>query len=311
MMREIDPIPSMRTMATGLGFPEGPVWFRDGSVAVVEIAGQCVTRVESNGTRVVIGVTGGGPNGLAVGPDGAFYVCNNGGYLWKESGGRKRPMRGVPADYRSGSIDRMDPKTGDVKRLYEHCGDHPLKAPNDIVFDQHGGFYFTDLGKVRIRDLDWGGVYYATCDGSQISEVLHPLCTPNGIALSPSGDELYVAETESGRLLAYTVEEPGKLRRPVRQVCQLPGFDRCDSIAVDAAGNISIGAIVSGSIVTVTPHGELLDRIRFADTWVTNLCFGGPDYATAFVTLSGFGELVALDWEALTGRTGMRAAFEL
>jgi gluconolactonase len=73
----------IRVIATGLSFPEGPVAMADGSIVLVEIERQTVTRVKPDGSTEVIAHTGGGPNGLAVGPDGAFYVCNNGGFMWR------------------------------------------------------------------------------------------------------------------------------------------------------------------------------------------------------------------------------------
>ena len=97
--------------------------------------------------------------------------------------------------------------------LYDHCGPNKLVGPNDIVFDGLGGFYFTDLGKSRARDRDWGGVYYALADGSRITEVVHPILTPNGIGLSPDGKTLYVAETETARLWAFDVLAPGVLAK--------------------------------------------------------------------------------------------------
>src|SRR2546423_1089692 len=201
-----------RVMATGLKFPEGPVALSDGSVALVEIGRGTVNRVGPDGPAAVIAETGGGPNGMAVGPDGAFYVCNNGGFLWRTEAGMTRPVLQA-TDYSGGRIERVDPDTGAVSVLYDRCGEHKLRGPNDIVFDAHGGFYFTDLGKVRARERDWGGVYYARADGSKIVEVTHPMLTPNGIALSPDGRVLYVAETETARLWAFDLVEPGVIRR--------------------------------------------------------------------------------------------------
>ena len=70
----------IRTIADGLQFPEGPIAMPDGSVIVVEIARGTLTRVLLDGRKEVIADTGGGPNGAAIGPDGACYVCNNGGF---------------------------------------------------------------------------------------------------------------------------------------------------------------------------------------------------------------------------------------
>ena len=69
----------VRILATGLGFPEGPVAMPDGSVILTEIRNGRCSRVTSDGKVALFSATGGGPNGLAVGPDGALYLCNNGG----------------------------------------------------------------------------------------------------------------------------------------------------------------------------------------------------------------------------------------
>src|SRR5271166_4723876 len=97
----------IRTIATGLRFPEGPVAMKDGSVVLVEIERQTVTRVRPDGSTEVVAHTGGGPNGLAVGPDGAFYVCNNGGFQWRTEENLLRPAM-ASSDYVSGSIQRVD-----------------------------------------------------------------------------------------------------------------------------------------------------------------------------------------------------------
>lgn len=293
----------MEVLATGLRFPEGPVALKDGSIALVEIARGTVSRVARDGTVTVIADVGGGPNGLAAGPDGALYVCNNGGFEWHETPGMLRPI-GTPASYSGGRIERVDPKTGKSSVLYDRCGETTLKGPNDIVFDRNGGFYFTDLGKTRQRDRDQGGIYYAKADGSHIVEVAHPMLTPNGIGLSPDERTLYVAETEGGRLWAFDIAEPGVIaRRPFpspnggRFLFNETGYYRFDSLAVDAAGNVCVATLISGAIVVVAPDGRLVRRVKTPDIYTTNICFGGPDMKTAYITLSGVGQLIALPWE--------------
>ena len=292
----------LRTIATGLRFPEGPIAMKDGSIVLGEIERQTVTRVQPDGSTEVIAYTGGGPNGLAVGPDGAFYVCNNGGFSWRLEMNLMRPA-GPSSDYTGGCIQRVDPVTGAVSVLYDHCGPHKLLGPNDIVFDGLGGFYFTDLGKARARDRDWGGVYYARADGSSIKEVAHPILTPNGIGLSPDGKTLYVAETETARLWAWDIVSPGVLAKAPfpsphggRILAGLGGFQRFDSLAVDAEGNICVATLVNGSVSVISPKGGLIRQVPMPDMFCTNICFGGPDMKTAFMTLSGTGQLVAMDW---------------
>ncbi len=292
----------LRIVAEGLRFPEGPVMLADGSVAVVEIARGTVSRVAQDGTVSVIAEPGGGPNGLALGPDGALYVCNNGGFVWHEEPGMIRPI-GTPDSYRGGRIERLDLATGQVTVLYDRCGDVGLKGPNDIVFDRFGGFYFTDLGKTRHRDRDQGGVYYALADGSGITEVVFPMLTPNGIGLSPDGNTLYVAETEGARLWAFDILGPGRVARRAfpspnggRFVFNQAGYHRFDSLAVDAEGNICVATLMSGAITVIAPDGRLVRSVKMPDVYATNICFGGPGLRTAYITLSGVGQLVAMDW---------------
>lgn len=292
-----------RTIAEGLLFPEGPVALDDGSVLLVEIERRTVTHVAPDGTVSIVAELPGGPNGLAVGPDGALYICNNGGFLFHTIGGVRRPRPGVPESYAGGWIERLDPRTGERRVLYEHCGEHRLKGPNDIVFDRHGGFYFTDLGKTYTRHRDVGGLYYALADGSRIVEVAQPLLTPNGVGLSPDGETVYVAETETARLWAFDLEEPGRAKRHPfpsphggRLVCGLPGYQRFDSLALDAKGNICVATLITGCVTVISPTGDVIDQIAMGDLMTTNICFGGADLKTAYITLSGTGQLVAMDW---------------
>ncbi|MCW2241418.1 SMP-30/gluconolactonase/LRE family protein [Azospirillum canadense] len=295
--------PEIRVVASGLLFPEGPVVQEDGSVMIVEIQRETVSRVNPDGSVDVVAQPGGGPNGLAVGPDGAVYICNNGGFLFQTIAGYTRTRAGVHKDYTSGRIERLDVVTGALTTLYDRCGEHPLCGPNDIVFDRHGGFYFTDFGKNRARDRDHGGLYYALADGSRIVEVAYPMVTPNGVGLSPDGAVVYVSETETGRLWAFDLAEPGRaVRHPFpsphggRLVCGLPGYQRFDSMAVDAHGNVCVATLISGCITVVSPNGQLLRQVPLPDPVATNIAFGGPDRKTAYITLSGTGCLVAMDW---------------
>jgi gluconolactonase len=289
-------------IAEGLAFPEGPVELPDGSILVTEIGAGRLTRIRSDGAVSVVADTGGGPNGAALGPDGALYVCNNGGFSWNRTGSLWRPV-GRAADNQGGRIERIDLATGSVERLYTHCAGIPLAAPNDLVIDAHGGFFFTDHGHREGRRMDLGAVFYGRCDGSAIAQVAFPLIGPNGIALSPDGTILYVAETSSGRLWSWQVTSAGCLvvadwPSPTggNLVCGLPGFQRYDSIAVEACGNVAIATLRFGGIVVVSPGGTLVERMELPDPYTTNICFGGPGRQSAFVTLSGTGRLVRMPW---------------
>ena len=292
----------LREITTGLRFPEGPVALPDGSVLVVEIARGTLTRVDPDGRQSIVAETGGGPNGAAIGPDGKCYICNNGGFKWHEGSTGLRPILEAN-DYSGGRIERVDLETGAVEVLYRGVGGNRLSGPNDIVFDAAGGFWFTDIGKVRERDQDRGAIYYAKADGSHIAQAIFPMLTPNGIGLSPAGDRLYVAETQTGRLWGFDLAAPGEVARRKwpspnggTLIAGLPGFQLFDSLAVDAAGNICVATLFNGGITVISPDGASIEHVPMPDLYTTNICFGGPGLEIAYITLSATGRLVAMDW---------------
>jgi gluconolactonase len=292
----------MRILASGLQYPEGPVAMPDGSVLLVEIARQTLVRVDRDGRVDIVARVPGGPNGAAVGPDGRIFVCNNGGLAFRQDGSTFRSL-GQSPDYRGGSIDVVDSRTGRVERLYDRCGRHPLRGPNDLVFDGQGGFWFTDFGKRRDRDFDRGFVYWARADGSEIREVIPRMFQPNGIGISPDGQHLYVAETHSARLWSFEIVAPGEIR-PLgppspyggRLVAGPGGYLQFDSLAVTDSGAICIATGEGAGIIEISADGAFVRQHAMPDTLVTNICFGGADMRTAFITLGYRGELIALDW---------------
>ena len=301
-------MPTEREIASGLEFPEGPVALADGGLLVVEIAARTLTRIDAEGRRQIIATTGGGPNGAALGPDGRCYLCNNGGFRWHRRGGSLIP--GYPADdYAGGRIEAVNLATGTVEVLYRECEGHRLSAPNDLVFNGEGGFWFTDTGKSHRRTRDKGGVYYATADGKSIREVIYPLDGPNGIGLSPDGRRLYVVETPTARLWRFEIAGPGAVRKDKRGflgeygevIASVSGHRLFDSLALDSAGNVCV-ATIPGGISVFAPDGTLIDQVPMPDPLTTNICFGGPALCTAYVTLSLTGRVVAVDWR----RPGLR-----
>jgi gluconolactonase len=297
----------MTEITSGLRFPEGPIAMPDGSVIVVEMFGPRITRVQPDGSKETVAEIEGGPNGAAIGPDGALYLCNNGGcFSPVDMGGLMFPGPFDPSRYIGGRIQRVDLATGSVTDLYTECDGRPLRAPNDLVFDAHGGFWFTDHG-IRdgvARTSDLTSIYYARADGSSITEVVHPVEGPNGIGLSPDGTTLYWAETHNGRVFQRTISAPGELAPtlpvdPTVCLAGLPGYQLLDSLAVDGEGNVCVATLVNGGITVISPTGEM-SHVPTGDLLTTNICFGDSDgsgeYRDAYVTLSGTGKLVHMRW---------------
>lgn len=276
----------------------------DGSLLVTEIAAGTLTRISPTGEVDRIAVLGGGPNGAAIGPDGAVYVCNNGGsFAFKRWRGLLVFGVVAPPTYTRGSIDRVDLATGKVTKLYLECDGRPLRGPNDIVFDRAGGFWFTDHGVRTERTSDRTGVFYAHPDGSNIEEKIFPLDAPNGIALSPDGSTLYVAETQVGRIWSFQLSGPGEIAtragdefHPGTLLHGSSGYTLFDSMAVDGEGWVCQATLMNGGVLQISPDGTASERLDLSDPMVTNLCFGGSGLRTAFITCSGTGTVVAVDW---------------
>ncbi len=292
-----------RVIASGLEFPEGPIALPDGSVLLVEMHRKTLSRVDPDGQVTVLAQLQGGPNGAAIGPDGRCYVCNNGGFTFARTDTQLVPGL-PPPDYAGGWIDVVDLRTGQAQILYRDCKGIPLRAPNDLVFDRQGGMWFTDSGKVIGRQRDRGAVFYASIDGSMIRQVIYPMEGPNGVGLSPDERTLYVSESWTGRIWAYDIVAPGQIARGGGRMPWDRGrllfasnmYSMLDSMAIEANGNICLGDIPHGGITVVTPKGQLLERHPMPDDFTTNICFGGQDLHTAFITLSSTGVLASVRW---------------
>ena len=296
-------------VAEGLAFPEGPVAMADGSILLTEIKAARISRVAPDGRRETVAETGGGPNGLALGPDGALYVCNNGGrFTWREVDGRTYPGS-APASHRGGSIQRLDLATGELTTLYDSCEGEPLWSPNDLVFDRAGGFWFTDHGRSDGKSLNYGGLYYARPDGSHIVRARGEMISPNGVGLSPDEQTVYMADTQLGRLWSFRLKGPGVLDRQPRGqpgvvVANLAGYQLVDSLAVEAGGKVCVATIMNGGITAIDPDGAA-EHFPFPDLLTTNICFGGEDMQDAWVTCSSTGRLYKARWP----RPGLRLNF--
>lgn len=299
----------VQVITEGLEFPEGPIAMNDGSVIFTEIKGQRLTRVTPDGKKTTVVETGGGPNGAAIGPDGAIYITNNGdAFEWLDNQGMTIPGP-TPAHHVGGMIQRYDLATGKLTTLYSECDGKRLIGPNDLVFDKQGGFWFTDHGCSTPEGRKFGGLYYARTDGSHISRQRDHFVSPNGVGLSPDEKVVYMADTQLGRLWAFDIAEPGVLAppdgfAPGRIIHNLPGYQLLDSLAVEASGKVCVATIINGGITAFDPNGTT-EHYPFPDLVVTNICFGGADMRDAWITCSATGKLMKARWP----RPGLKLNF--
>lgn len=290
----------IQLVAEGLQFPEGPIVMADGSVILTEIKAGQLTRITPDGRRSLVANTGGGPNGAAIGPDGAIYVTNNGGsFQWLEQMGLTIPGP-TPASHIGGMIQRVEVATGRVETLYDSWEGRRLVGPNDLVFDRTGGFWFTDHGATTPEGRRYGALYYAQPDGSHIVRVASHFVSPNGVGLSPDEQVVYMADTQLGRLWAFDLTGPGVLAdppafQPARVISNLTGYQLLDSLAVEAGGKVCVATIINGGITVFDPDGST-EHYAFPDILCTNIAFGGADMRDAWVTASGTGKLYRCRW---------------
>ncbi len=200
-----------------------------------------------------------------------------------------------------GRIEVVNRNTGEHQVLYERCGDEHLIAPNDLVFDTQGGFYFTDYGSLKVRQPQPSYIYYAQADGSAIRRVASGLERANGVGIAPDEQTLYVSETSSGTVWAFAIDGPGKLlaehdsRCGGRLVYQSDALE-FDSLAIDSEGYICVATLDNKSIARLHPLDGSIEHVAIPGEGVTNICFGGENKQTAFITASSSGALISLPW---------------
>jgi gluconolactonase len=290
-------------VAEGLAFPEGPIVCEDGSVLVVEVSAGRISRVMPDGRTLPLAEPGGGPNGLAIGPDGLLYCCNNGGFDFsKTTQGHPLPS----ADYNGGSIQQINPSTGKVETILSAYDGRTFGGPNDIVFAADGSFWFTDFGKWTEDGMRHGGLYHAALNGEYLRQVSFGLCL-NGVGLSPDGSTVYAAASFERWILAFAAGgDNGRQQGSV--VANFSGRQFLDSMAIEASGVIAVGCVMERpGIGRVQPSTGEVELVTTPDAMPTNIAFGGADMRTAYITFSARGLLAKCRWPA----EGQRLPFGL
>jgi gluconolactonase len=275
-------MPEGAIVASGLAFPEGPVW-RDGGLVFTEIEGGVVSRWSEDGGVSLVATTGGGPNGAAAGPDGALYVTQNGG---------------MTRDARvTAGIQRIGPD-GDVTMVVTTVGGLALDGPNDLAFGPDGRLWFTDPRGAAdpAHNADPGRLFVvdvATGEGELVLEV-GPVF-PNGIAFLADGTLVWT-ESFTRRVMALVDRRPEVL-------IELPERHAPDGLCVGQDGELYVATTFAHCVSVVDADaGEIVDKLMCGDGMATNCCFGETDL---YVTESRRGTL----WRFALGRTGLALPF--
>lgn len=253
-------------------YTEGPVLDEEGNLYFSTLAGGSIMQLSTDGS-LSSWASLKCPNGQRILENGHHLVC----------------------DTHAKSIVELD-REGKVLRHKVHatCSNRPFDTPNDLIMDEYGGFYFTD--SVRYE----GQVFYVGKDGKE-KLVFSDLDFPNGIALSPDGLHLFVAESYTNRILVAEVAEPGVTKGLPEVFVDLPSnphptdpqrmpytANLPDGIAFDNKGRLWVAHYGMGALQVVGVTGHFIDSVPTGIPATSNLCFAS-DYNSIFVT-GGSGE---------------------
>jgi len=186
------------------------------------------------------------------------------------------------ADYTGHNVLRIDPET---KEITVHAHQPAMNQPNDLALTSDGALYASDPNWKEKT----GQIWRIERDGSS-RRVAEDMGTTNGIDVSPDGKHLYVNESAQRNVWSFDIAEDGSLtgKRLIKQF-EDHGFD---GMRVDEKGDLYITRHGKGTVVKMTPQGEILQEIDVLGSKPSNLCFGGPDGRTVYVTEMEKGRLV-------------------
>jgi sugar lactone lactonase YvrE len=243
-------------LVDGLGYPEAPRW-RNGRLLVTDMIARTVLAIDPSGRADVVFALSEESGGLGFLPDGRLLVATV---------GDRRVLR------------------LDADGLHLHADISALEPAglNDMVVDAGGRAYVTGFGFDVFRNHPYqtAGIYLVTPEG-EAREVATGLLFPNGVAITPDGSTLLVAETIRGSIAAFTIEADGSLSG-WRNFLNL-GENRPDGICLDADGAVWVSSLISGVFQRVLPGGEVTHEIRVGERWAVACMLGGEDRRTLYL----------------------------
>jgi gluconolactonase len=246
------------------GYSEGIVFDLTGNAYISDTWNGTIYRITSDGQAVVWAKTG-APNGHKILADGTHLVCDGSHH----------------------AVLHLDSNGKVISKASSEFNGQPLRAPNDLTLDPKGGFYFTDPGGSNVNN-PIGTVHYVDPSG-KTHLVAQGLAFPNGIALSPNGKSLLVAESNHNRILIYPVLAPGKVGT-MKVLANLPTKEgeqidnQPDGICLDQNGNLYVAHYGMRQVQVIDPKGKLIRRYAAGNLTTSNVAFGGPKMDQLYIT---------------------------
>jgi len=244
-------------VAGGYRYTEGPVWSKEGFLLFSEVPSGKILKLVGGVPPSVFRAASNGAHGNTFDAQGRLITC----------------------EAKSRRVTRTD-KTGKIEVLAERFEGKRLNAPNDVVARRDGNLYFTDPafgGQATGRELDFYGVFRIGPKG-ELELVAKTTGRPNGIALSPKGDRLYVADSDERLIRVFDVDRAGKAGNGRVLVSGIDGPP--DGIRTDEKGSIWVAC---NAVVVYGEDGKMTGRMEMPEP-PRNLTFGDPDYQTLYVT---------------------------
>jgi len=249
--------PLIERVATGFRFSEGPAWSREGFLLFSDIPNDRIMKYVPGEKPSVLRENSNGAIGNAFDAQGRFYTCES----------------------RTRRVVRWDRK-GEMQVLAEKWEGRRFNAPNDIVVRHDGHAYFTDPAfgaQADTRELDFFGIYHVAPKG-ELSVIAKPASRPNGLAFSPNGRVLYVANSDEHNVRAYDVDHNGEASNERVLISGVDGVP--DGIRVDEKGNL----YVAGNRVWIyDAQGKLTGNLDLPEK-PSNCAFGDSDLRTLYIT---------------------------
>jgi gluconolactonase len=251
----------LQTLSTEFDFTEGPAADAEGNVYFTDQPNDRIMKWSLDGTLSTFLQPSGRANGLYFDREGRLLACaDEHNQLWAIAPDGSHEV--LVADF-EGKL---------------------LNGPNDLWVRPDGGIYFTDPFYKRQywsrgpMEQDGQCVYFRSADGQKLLRVAADLQQPNGIIGTPDGKTLYVADIRAGKTYAYQIQPSGELTGR-RLFCEMGS----DGMTIDERGHIYL----TGQGVTIfSSEGEKLQTIPVPQRWTANVCFGGKDHRTLFITAS-------------------------
>ncbi|NHH83266.1 SMP-30/gluconolactonase/LRE family protein [Burkholderia gladioli] len=248
-------------------FLEGPVWDPAGYLFVTDIPHGRIFRISANGEWELVVQYEGEPNGMKRYDDAHLLIT----------------------DYRNGLM-LLDIERGVVRPFLERRNSERFRGVNDLSFDSRGNLYFTDQGQSGLHDPT-GRVYRLSPDG-KLDMLLGNCPSPNGLVLSPDEKVLFVGMTRGNSVWRVPLQSDGSVSK-VGQFFTSYGPSGPDGLTVDNDGRILVANPGLGYVWVLNHRGEPVEILtNSAGTSLTNLCFGGEDMKTLYMTESVSGTVL-------------------